>query len=119
MKNVMKQLINYNLDTDLCDFVKEKISQAQISKIENELDFFKKDGLDFTITDVSRIPHWKHCVGGVRYELNNNNGVELLILYELSYSKRLSCRYFMWSEKFGTYVKYNIKTFKEFRKDFE
>lgn len=113
-------LVNdYHLDTHLCDFVKERISQSQISKIQNELDFFKKDGLEFEITDVSNIPHFKDIVGGIRYELNNNNGVQLLICYEFLYSNRLSSRYFMWSDKFETYVRYGVKTFKEFRKDFE
>jgi hypothetical protein len=115
----MKQLNDYHLDTHLGEFVKEKISQSQISKIKKELDFFKKEGLEFVITDVSSIPHFKGSVGGIRYELNNNNGVQLLLFYELLYSNRLSSRYSMWSEKFGNYVRYNIKTFKEFRKDFE
>ena len=114
----MKQL-NDCLDTHLCEFVKEKISQSQICKIKKELDFFKKDGLEFVITNVSSVPHFKGSVGGIRYELNNNNGVQLLLFYELSYSKRLSSRYSMWSDKFETYVRYNIKKFKEFRKDFE
>jgi hypothetical protein len=115
----MKQLNDYQLSTNLCESVKRRITQAQINKIQNELDFFKKDGLEFVITDASALPHWKDSVGGIRYELNNNNGVELLICYELLYSGRLSSRFNMWSEKFGTYVKYNIKTFKEFRTFFE
>lgn len=114
----MKQLNDY-LDTHLGEFVKEKISQSQISKIKKELDFFKKDGLEFVITDARTLPHFKDVVGGIQFELNNNKGVKLQISYDLLYSNRLSCRYYMWSEKYQTYVRNYIKTFKEFRKDFE
>jgi hypothetical protein len=94
----------------------EKLSEKQISKIQSELDFFKSKG--FEITEERNLPRWRGGEG-MKYVLHNNNGIELTCIYDLLYSERLSCRFSMWSEKWGFYVRDGIKTFKEFRKDFE
>jgi hypothetical protein len=91
-------------------------SETQISKIQNQLDFFKSNGFKLTEEEYD-----KYISDGylTTYKFrDNDNGIEISCYYTLLHSKRISSSFYVWSDRWETYVISNVKTFKEFRKNF-
>ena len=97
----------------------EKLSQSQVTKIKNELDFFKEKG--FEVKEERELPKsfGNSTDKSMKYVLNDNKGIEVTIIYDLFYSGTLRSKYSLWIDKFNFYYREGIKSFKEFRKVFE